>query len=198
MYSLVQGWQVGFITPPNTDQMVVSLFCIFLQRILRLSLESQKTKMLHQLSFSTLGRNVKTALTFPSVCQFWFLWEDETNFTETISNQHRHRQDTLWLVALWKYDEHILWWSSMLLLTSRCSHLCVISSLCMWLTSQQQITAKVMRPNLCDYINKYIKTGLSLVGFKRAGWFTAVNHLWKVPHVKGLSRVQLFMTQWTV
>lgn len=95
MDSLAQGWQMGFITPPNTDQIVVSLFCIVLQRILRLSLDSQEMKTLHQLSLSTLGRNVKTALTFPSVCQFWFLWEDETNFTETPSNQHRCGQDTL-------------------------------------------------------------------------------------------------------
>lgn len=179
-------WQMCFITSPNTDQTVVSLFCTVLQRMLRLSLESQETKTLHQPSFSTLGRNAKTALTFPSVCQFGFLWEDETNFTETISNQHRHRQDALWLAGLWKYDGQVLRWPSMLLLASRWSQLCVISSLCMWLASQQQITAKVMRPNSCDYVNKYIKTGLSLLGFKRAGWFGTVNHLWKVPHVKGL------------
>ena len=159
---------MGFITPSNTDQIVVSLFCIVLQRILRLSLESQEIKTLHKLSFSTLGRNVKTALTFPSICHFWFLWEDEANFTETTSNQHRRRQDTLWLFTLCKYDGQVLWWPSKLLLTSRCSHLCVISSLCMWLASHQQITAKVMRPNSCNYINKYIKTGLSLCWLQKS------------------------------
>lgn len=124
MYSLVQGWQVGFITPPNTDQMVVSLFCIFLQRILRLSLESQKTKMLHQLSFSTLGRNVSnSSLSLPSVCQFWFLWEDETNFTETISKPTQTQTGHTVACCTLK-----VWWvRPMVILNApphlRCSHL---------------------------------------------------------------------------
>lgn len=130
MYSTVQGWQIGFVTLPSTDQMVASTFCIVLQRILRLSLNAQETKALHQLSLSTLVRNVKTDHTFPTVCHLWFLGEDETNFTETISNQHR-QEGTLWLVALWECGGQILWWPPIPLI-SRCSHLCVIPSPWVW------------------------------------------------------------------
>lgn len=118
----------------------------FPSRILRLSLSLRKQKYCISYLFLHWGGMWKQLSLFPSVCQFWFLWEDKRiSLKQLATNTDTDRTHCGLLHTLKEYDGHVLWWSSMLLLTSRCSHLCVISSLCMWLTSQQQITAKVMR-----------------------------------------------------
>ena len=65
MTDVVQGWQIGFITPSNTDQMGTLVFCIVFQRILKPSPDPQETKALQQLPLSVTMVGCKNSLPFP-------------------------------------------------------------------------------------------------------------------------------------